>query len=159
MEENGSQHVEKEEGMEETRKVYSPIPRKFGISDSSDDAMTEVEWRDKSPYMTPTKKGKKGNKGKGVKRPEMPERPIPNMPQTPSRRKLEADWAKPAEKVTNENKETNLKVFIGEYLKNTNGLRDFMIKRRKMMIVTQSGVVNRWATSLRGRIIRMRQLG
>jgi len=60
-EENISQHVEKEGGMEETRKVYTPIPRKFEVSDSSDnedDTMTEVEWRDEAIYMTPTKKGK-----------------------------------------------------------------------------------------------------
>jgi len=62
--------------MEETQKVYTPIPRKFEISDNSnneDDTMTEVEWRDEEPYMTPTKKGKKHNKGKGVKRPVTPE--------------------------------------------------------------------------------------
>jgi len=53
------------------------------------------------------------------------------MPQTPSRRKLEADWAKPSDEVTNEKKEVNLEAFIGEYLKNTNGLRDFMIKKAK----------------------------
>jgi len=58
LEENVSQYAEKEGGMEETRRVYTPIPRKFEISDISDDAMTEVEWRDESPYMTPTKKGK-----------------------------------------------------------------------------------------------------
>jgi len=115
--------------MEETRKVYTPIPRKFEVSDDSDnedDAMTEVEWRDESPYMTPTKKGKKRNKGKGVRRPTTPDRPIPNMPQTPSRKKLEADWAKPAESLTNENEPVNLEAFIGEYLRNTNGLRDYM---------------------------------
>jgi len=120
--------------MEETRKVYTPIPRKFEASDSSegeDDAMTEVEWRDEEPYMTPTKKGKKRNKGKGVKRPETPDRPIPNMPQTPSRRKLEADWAKPAEGLTNQNGPVNLEAFIGEYLRNTNGLRDFMVGREE----------------------------
>jgi len=131
VEENASQHVEEEGGMEETQKVYTPIPRKFEISDSSDDAMTEVEWRDESPYMTPTKKGKKPNKGKGVKRPETPERPIPNMPQTLSKKQLEADWAKPAVAVTNENKEINLKAFIGEYLMNPNGLTDFMINKAK----------------------------
>jgi len=48
------------------------------------------------------------------------------MPQTPSRKKLEADWAKPAETVTNEEGVVNLEAFIGEYLRNTNGLRDFM---------------------------------
>jgi len=128
-EENTSKNAEKEGGMEETRKVYTPIPRKFevsDISDNEDDAMTEVEWRDESPYMTPTKKGKKRNKGKGVKRPATPDRPIPNMPQTPSRKKLEADWAKPAETLTNENGPVNLEAFIGEYLRNTNGLRDYM---------------------------------
>jgi len=130
-EENASQHAEQEGGMEETRKVDTPIPRKFEINDSSDDAMTEVEWRDESPYLTPTKKGKKRNKGKGVKRPVTPERPIPNMLQTPSRRKLEVDWAKPADEVTTERKEVNLEAFIGEYLKNTNGLRDFMINKAK----------------------------
>jgi len=132
--ENASQNAEEEGGMEKTRKVYTPIPRKFEVSDDSDnedDMMTEVEWRDEELYMTPTKKGKKRNKGKGVKRPVMPERPIPNMPQTPSRKKLEADWAKPAEEVTNEKREVNLEAFIGEYLKNTNGLRDFMINKAK----------------------------
>jgi hypothetical protein len=115
--------------MVETRKVYTPIPRKFELSDCSDnedDTMTEVEWREEEPYMKPTKKGKKRNKGRGVKRPQTPERPIPNMPQTPSRRKLEADWAKPAEEVTNEKGQVNLEAFIGKYLRNTNGLRDFM---------------------------------
>jgi len=133
-EENTSQHAEKEGGMEETRKVYTPILRKFEVSDSSDnedDMMTEVEWRDDEPYMTPTKGGKKRNTGKGVKRPTTPERPILNMPQTPSRRKLEADWAKPAGEVTNEKKEANLEAFIGEYLRNTNGLRDFVINKAK----------------------------
>jgi len=35
--------------MEETWKVHIPIPRKFDITDdsgASDEAMTEVEWRD-----------------------------------------------------------------------------------------------------------------
>jgi len=77
-EENASKHAEKENrwGMGETRKGHTPIPRKFEISDDSevsDEAMTEVEWREEEPYMTPTKKGKKRNKGKGVKRPETPE--------------------------------------------------------------------------------------
>jgi len=132
-EENASQDTEKEGGMEETRKVYTPIPRKFEVSDSSDnedDAMTEVEWRDESPYMTPTKKGKKRNKGKGVRRPETPDQPIPNMPQTPSRRKLDVDWAKPAEMLTNKSGPVNLEAFVGEYLRNTNGLRDFMTTNR-----------------------------
>jgi len=129
-EENTTQDAEEEGGMEETLKVYTPIPRKFELSDSSDnedDMMTEVEWRDESPYMTPTKKGKKRNKGKGVRRPETPEQPIPNMPQTPGRRKLDFDWAKPAELLTNENGPVNLEAFVGEYLRNTNGLRDFMV--------------------------------
>ena len=130
-EENTSQHAEKTEGMEETPTVYTPIPTKFEISDSSNEAMTELEWRDESPYVTPTKQGKKRNIGNGVKRPETPERPILNMPQTPSRRKLEADLAKPAGEVTNEKKEGNLEAFIGEYLRNTNGLRDFMINKEK----------------------------
>ena len=42
-EENTSKNAEEEGGMEETRKVYTPIPRKFEVSDSSDnedDAMT-----------------------------------------------------------------------------------------------------------------------
>jgi len=76
--------------------------------------------------MTATKKGKKRNKGKGVVRLVTPERPIPNMPQTPSRRSHEADWTKPVEVVTNEEGVANLETFIGEYLLNTNGLRDFM---------------------------------
>jgi len=133
-EENTSMHAEKEEGMEETLKVYTPIPRKFEISDDSeisDEAMTEAEWRNEEPYMTPTKKGKKRNKGKGVRRPVTPERPIPNMPQTPSRRKLEADWAKPAEELTNQKEPVNLETFISEYLRNTNGLRDFMVGREE----------------------------
>jgi len=44
-EENTTQYDEEEGGMEETRKVYTPIPRKFEASDSSDneeDMMTEV---------------------------------------------------------------------------------------------------------------------
>jgi len=128
-EENTTQYAEEEGGMEETRKVHTPIPRKFEASDSSDNednSMTEVEWRDESPYMTPTKRGKKRNKGKGVRRPVMPDQPIPNMPQTPSRKKLDVDWAKPAESLTNENGPVNLEAFVGEYLRNTNGLRDFM---------------------------------
>jgi len=42
---------------------------------------------------------------------------------------LEADWAKPAESMTNQNEPVNLEAFIGEYLRNTNGLRDFMVGR------------------------------
>jgi len=38
----------------------------------------------------------------------------------------EADWAKPAETLTSENGPVNLEAFIGEYLWNTNGLRDYM---------------------------------
>jgi len=44
-EENATQYAEEEGGMEETRKVCTPIPRKFEVSDSSDnedDTMTEV---------------------------------------------------------------------------------------------------------------------
>jgi hypothetical protein len=129
-EENNGEAAESDEeeegGMPETLKISTPIPRKFECSDSSDEAMMEVEWRDEEPYMTPTKKGKKRNKGKGVKRPVTPERPIPNTPQTPSRKKLEADWAKPAEVATNEKGVVDLEAFVGEYLWNTNGLRDFM---------------------------------
>jgi len=134
-EENTSQNDEKEGGMEETRQVYTPILRKFEISDGSDnedDMVTEVEWRDEEPYMTPTKKGKKRNKGKGVKRPVTPERPsILNMPQTPRRKRLEADWAKPAESLANENEQADLGKIIGEYLRNTNGLRDFMVGQER----------------------------
>jgi len=79
-EENASQHAEKEGGMEETRRSYTPIPRKFEISNSEDEAITEVERREEEPYMTPTKKGKKHNKGKGVVRPVTSERPFLNMP-------------------------------------------------------------------------------
>jgi len=128
-EEDTTQYAEEEGGMEETRKVYTLIQRKFEVSDSSDnedDTMTEVEWRDEWPYMTPTKRGKRRNKGKGVRRPVTPDRPIPNLPQTPSRKTLDADWAKPAEMLTNENGPVNLEAFVGEYLRNTNGLRDFM---------------------------------
>ena len=133
-EENTSQHAMEEEGMEESRKVYTPIPSKFEISDSSDnedETITEVEWKDEEPYMAPTEKGKNRNQGKGVRRLTMPKRPIPNMPQTPIRNKLEADWAKPVEEVKSENKEINLEACIGEYLRNTNGLRDFMINEAK----------------------------
>jgi len=133
-EENVSQHKEKEVGMEETRKVYTPIPRKFKISDGSDsedDTMMEVEWRDEEVYLTPTKKGKRRNEGKGVERLATPERPIPNMPQTPSRRKLEPEWAKPAESLANEDEPADLGKFIGEYLRNTNGLRDFMVGQER----------------------------
>jgi hypothetical protein len=63
-EENVNQHNEKEGGMEENHKLYIPILRKFDISDSSDDGMKEVDWREEQTYMTPTKKGKKWNKWK-----------------------------------------------------------------------------------------------
>jgi len=53
------------------------------------------------------------------------------MLQTPSSRQLEADWATPVDEVTNEEKEVNLEAFIGEYLRNTNGLRDFIINKAK----------------------------
>jgi len=49
------------------------------------------------------------------------------MPQTPSRRKLESDWAKPTDSLTNEKEVVNLEAFVGEYLRNTNGLRDFVV--------------------------------
>jgi len=132
-EENDSMHAamveeEKEEGARGTLRRSSTTT--FESSDE-DKVMKEVEWRDEEIYQTPTKKGKKRNEGKGVKRPVTPERPIQNMPQTPRRRTLEADWAKPADGVTNEKKEANLEAFIGEYLKNTNGLRDFMINKAK----------------------------
>jgi hypothetical protein len=48
------------------------------------------------------------------------------VPLTPGRRKLEADWAKPAEESTNGKGPGNVEEFIGEYLRNTNALRDFM---------------------------------
>jgi len=70
---------------------------------------------------------KKRNKGKGVERPVTPDQPIPNMPQMPSRRKLESNWAKPAETLASENEPADLGKFIGEYLRNTNGLTDFMV--------------------------------
>jgi len=124
--EKAASSEEEEGGVAETLRISTPIPRKFEISDSDDEAMTEVEWREEEPYMTPTKKGKKRNKGKGVRRPVTSERPIPNMLQTPSRRKLEADWSKPAEAMTNEEGVVNLEAFVSEYLRNTNGLRDFM---------------------------------
>jgi hypothetical protein len=114
--------AENEEGVLETLKRNSTIDD----DENESEVATEVDWREDEPYMTPTMPGKKRNKGKGVKRPESPERPIPNMPQTPSRRKLEADWAKPAEVVTNKEGAINLEAFVGEYLRNTNGLRDFM---------------------------------
>jgi len=133
-EENASQHAEQEGGMKETRRVDTPIRRQFEVRDSSDnkdDMMTEVEWRNEEPYMTPTKKGKKRNEGKGVKRPVTPDQPIPNMPQMPSRKRLDVDWAKPAESLTSENEPEDLGKFIGEYLRNTNGLRDFMVGQER----------------------------
>jgi len=45
------------------------------VSDSSDteeQVMTVVGWRDKHPYLTPTKQRKKRNERKGVKRPTTP---------------------------------------------------------------------------------------
>jgi len=89
--------------------------------------MMEVQWRDEETYMTPTKKGKKRNKGKRVKSPQTQERPILNMPQRPRGRRLEVDWAKLADEVTNEKEPGNLEVFIGECLNNTNGLREYML--------------------------------
>jgi len=53
------------------------------------------------------------------------------MPQTPSRRKLEGDWAKPADTLTSENEPADLGKFIGEYHRNTNGLRDFMVGQER----------------------------
>jgi len=100
-------------------------------SSNENEVMTDAEWRDEEPYMTPTKKGKERNKGKGVKRPEMPERPIPNMLQTPSRRKLEFDWDKPAETLASEDEPADLGKFIGEYLRNTDGLRDFKVGQER----------------------------
>jgi len=130
-EENISMHAEEEEkegGMPETPKRSGTPTSENG---DSDDVMTEVEWRHEEHYMTPTKQGKKRIKGKGVRRAVTPERPIPNVLQTPRRRKLEADWAKPAEEVTNERGVINLEDFIGEYLRNTNRLRDFMLAQEK----------------------------
>jgi len=51
------------------------------------------------------------------------------MLQTPSRRRLESDRAKPADVLTNEGELANLEAFIAEYLRNTNGLRGFMVGR------------------------------
>jgi LPS O-antigen subunit length determinant protein (WzzB/FepE family) len=59
----------------------------------------------------------------------MPERPVPNMPQTPSRTKLEADLEKSAGDVANGKGPGNLNEFIGEYLRNTNGLREFVLAK------------------------------
>jgi hypothetical protein len=53
------------------------------------------------------------------------------MPQTSSRRRLEVDWAKPAEVLAKERGTRNLEAFIGEYLLNTNGMRDFMVGGEK----------------------------
>jgi len=74
---NVSQYVgknEQEEGVKETRKVYTPIPRKFetsSISGNEDEKMTEEEPSNEEPYMTPTNEGKNLSRGKGVKRPVM----------------------------------------------------------------------------------------
>jgi hypothetical protein len=53
------------------------------------------------------------------------------MPQTPCRRKLEADWAKPAEGAANGKGPGNLDEFIGEHLRNTNRLREFILGKDK----------------------------
>jgi len=53
------------------------------------------------------------------------------MPQIPSRRKLKADWTRPAESLTNEDEPADLGKFIGEYHQNTNGLRDFMVGQER----------------------------
>jgi len=45
--------------------------------------------------------------------------------------KVGADWAKPAEELANQNGPVNLEAFIGEYLWNTDGLRDFMVGREE----------------------------
>jgi len=57
----------------------------------------------------------------------MPGRAIPNMPQTPSRRTLNSVWAKLAESLANENELADLGKYIGEYLRNTDGLRNFVV--------------------------------
>jgi hypothetical protein len=62
--ENISMHAEgevEEVGAVETLRIHTPILRKFEISNSEDDAMTEVEWPEEEPYMMPTKNGKKRN--------------------------------------------------------------------------------------------------
>jgi len=133
-EENATQHAKEIAGMEETQKDHTPIPRKFDVSNSSDNEdgiMTEVEWRDEEPYITPTKKGKKHTQGKGFKRQVRPEREIPNMPHTPSWKTLPSDRANPAESLPNENEAADLEKFIGEYLQNTNGRRDFMVGQER----------------------------
>jgi len=49
------------------------------------------------------------------------------MPQSPSRRKIEADWANPAGENANEQGPGNVDEFIGEYLWNTNRWRECML--------------------------------
>jgi len=133
-EENISQHGEitaQEEQMEETWKLNRPIPSKFEISDSSDELMTEVEWRDDEPYMPATKKRMKHNQGQGVQRPITPVQPIPNMPQIPTRRQFEGDWAKPADMLPTQDEPADPGKFSGEYLRNTNGLSNDMVGQDK----------------------------
>jgi len=70
------EEVENQEGVPETLKTGRTPTLDLSYSD---DAMTEVKWREKEPCMPPTMCGKKRNKGKGVRRPETPEWPILNM--------------------------------------------------------------------------------
>jgi hypothetical protein len=53
------------------------------------------------------------------------------MPYTPSRRRLQEDWAKAAEETANGKGPGNLQELIGEYLRNTKGLRELMLAKEK----------------------------
>jgi hypothetical protein len=53
------------------------------------------------------------------------------MPKTPSRNDPTADWAKPAGVFAEQMETINLSTFISEYLRNNNGLRDFMVAKVK----------------------------
>jgi len=53
------------------------------------------------------------------------------MLHTPCSKKLAPDWDKPAESLTNENEPADLGKCIGEYLRNSNALWDFMVRREK----------------------------
>jgi len=130
LEDNTSMHavVEDEEGVTGTVKRTHT---QESLESDSDEPMIEVDLRKEEPYMTPTTTRKQYNKGKSVVRPQTPKQPIPNMPQTPSRRILEADWAKPAEEVTNENGAIDLEESIGECLRNTDRLSDCVISQEK----------------------------
>jgi len=53
------------------------------------------------------------------------------MQQTPGMKQIDLDWGNNSLEMTNEQGEGNLNDFVGEYLRNANGMRDIMIVREK----------------------------